>query len=69
MLSIAAGVNMDNNYELFKEDEIGTPTWVETVGEAQLKNRLMKLTALKPGKYLIYDPRMGEFVEPFKKSA
>jgi hypothetical protein len=60
---------MDKNYDLFKEDEIGTPVWIETVTQAHLKSRLMKLTYLKPGKYLIYDSAAGAFVEPFKKSA
>ena len=61
---------MTRSYDLFKEDEIGTPIWVETViGLHDLKKRLMKLTALKPGRYRIYDPTEAQFVEPFKKSA
>ena len=60
---------MDKNYDLFKEDAIGTPVWIETVAPAQLKNRLMKLTYLRPGRYLVYDSTVGKFVEPFKKSA
>jgi hypothetical protein len=56
-------------YDLFKEDgESGKPIWVETViGLGQMKKRLRKLTALKPGKYLIYCPTKAQFVEPFKK--
>jgi hypothetical protein len=60
---------MDKAYDLFKEDAIGTPIWVETVGQAQLNNRLLKLSFLKPGKYLIYDSAIGKFVEPFNQSA
>ena len=60
---------MNRAYDLFKDDEAGKPSWVETVvGLDQLKKRLMKLSAVKPGKYLVYDPTEAKFVEPFTKS-
>jgi hypothetical protein len=63
-------MNMAKTYELFKDDESGKRSWVETVvGPDQLKKRLMKLTALKPATYLVYDPVEAKFVEPFTKSA
>lgn len=55
---------MSHAYDLFKEDERGARVWVETViGMHQAKKRLMKLTALRPGKYLIYDPTAAQFVD------
>jgi len=52
-------------YDLFEEDERGTRIFIETVmGIHQTKERMMKLTALKPGKYLIYDPTKAQFMEP-----
>ena len=61
---------MRRAYDLFKDDKDGKPIWIETViGLDQLKKRLMKLIALKPAQYLIYDPTEAQFVEPFKKSA
>ena len=61
---------MSKIYDLFKEDPIGTPVWVENVDESQLKKRLLKLSYLKPGKYRVFDSELGKFVEEsFKKSA
>jgi hypothetical protein len=62
--------NMSKSYDLFAEDEGGGRVFVETViGLDRMKKTLLKLTALKPAKYLIYDPAESQFVEPFKKSA
>ena len=58
---------MSKIYDLFKEDPIGTPVWIETVDESQLKNRLLKLSYLKPGKYRVFDSQASKFVEPFQK--
>jgi hypothetical protein len=60
---------MPKRYDLFREDPIGTPIWVENVDESQLKERLLKLSYLKPGKYRVFDSEAGKFVEPSKKSA
>jgi hypothetical protein len=61
---------MNKAYDLYKEDGSGTRVWVETViGMHRLKQRLMKLTSLKPGRYSIYDPTQAQFVEPFKHPA
>ena len=59
-----------DTYDLFKQNEAGQAVFVETVvGLNGLKKRLMKLSSLKPGTYVIYDPTEGKFIEPFKKSA
>jgi hypothetical protein len=61
---------MSGTYDIYKKNENEEPIWVETVvGLHQVKKGLMKLTALKAGTYLIYDPTKAQFVEPFKKSA
>ena len=60
---------MPKVYDVFKEDQIGTPIWVENVDESQLKKRLLKLSYLKPGKYRVFDAEAGKFVEPPRKSA
>jgi hypothetical protein len=63
-------IDMGETYDLFKENPGRLPTWVETVeGLPQVKERLVQLTALEPGKYLIWDRTRTGFVEPFKKSA
>lgn len=56
-------------YDVYPEDQIGTPIWVERVAESQLQKRLLRLSYLKPGKYRAFDSKAGKFVEPFKKSA
>ena len=60
---------MSKIYDLFKEDQTGTPIWVEKVDESQLKKRLLKLSYMKPGKYRVFDSVAGKFVEPSQKSA
>jgi hypothetical protein len=61
---------MTQAYDVFKEDDSGAPIWVErVVGLHQVKKRLMKLTSLKPAKYLVYDPTDAKFIELSKKSA
>jgi hypothetical protein len=59
-----------DTYDLFKDDELGAPIWVEAVeGRHQVKKRLSKLKALRPGTYRIYDQAQRRFVEPFTQSA
>jgi len=55
-------------YDLYREDRMGTPIWVERVAESQLQKRLLRLSYLKPGKYRVFDSKAGTFIEPFKKS-
>lgn len=61
---------MSDAYDIFRKDGNGDPVWIETiVGRHQVKKRLMKLSSLKPGNYLVYDPTEQRFIEPFEKSA
>ena len=62
---------MSNIYYLFQIDEANTLVAIDKViGLDEVKERVTKLTALKPGHYyLIYDPIAAKLVEPFKKSA
>jgi hypothetical protein len=61
---------MGETYDLFRQNENGQPGFVESVvGRNNLKKRLMKLSSLKPGTYMIYDSTEAKFIEPFKKSA
>jgi hypothetical protein len=61
---------MGDAYDIFMKDNNDDPVWVETViGLHQVKKRLMKLSALKPANYLVYDPTERRFIEPFRKSA
>ena len=61
---------MGETYDLFRQNENGDPIWVETIVSLKsLKKRLMKLSSLKPGAYLVYDPTERKFNEPFKRSA
>jgi hypothetical protein len=56
-------------YDLYREDQMGTPIWLERVAESELQKRLLRLSFLKPGKYRVYDSKAGKFVETFKQSA
>jgi hypothetical protein len=61
---------MGDAYDILMKDNNDDPVWVETViGLHQVKKRLMKLSALKPANYLVYDPTEQRFIEPFRKSA
>ena len=61
---------MNKLYYLFQISEDGTIVALDkAIGLDQVKERLTNLTALKPGKCLVYDPIETKFVEPFKKSA
>jgi hypothetical protein len=60
---------MSQAYDLFAEDGSGNRIFVKTViGLNQVKELLMKLATLKPGRYVIYDPTLNRLVEPFIKS-
>ena len=57
-------------YDIFRKTSDQDATWVETVdGLEQAKKRLIKLASTTPGAYLLYDPRLAEFIEPFAESA
>jgi hypothetical protein len=61
---------MPNSYDIFRQNEEGDPVWVEAVtGLNEVKKRLVSLSSVKPGKYLVYDFAKAKLVEPFKKSA
>jgi hypothetical protein len=61
---------LSDTYHVFKQNENGRPIFVETVvGLHDLKKRLMTLSSLKPGKYMVYDTTEAKVIEPFKKSA
>ncbi len=57
-------------YDIFRKTSDKNATWVESVaGLSQAKKRMMKLASTTPGAYLLYDPSLGEFIEPFADSA
>jgi len=57
-------------YDIFRKTSDQDATWVETVdGLEQARRRLVKLACTTPGAYLLYDPRLAEFIEPFAESA
>ena len=61
---------MNDAYCLFKRDENGAPIGIDTVlAFKQVKKRLIKLSSIRPGSYLVYDPTKTKFVELFRKSA
>jgi hypothetical protein len=60
---------MLESYNLFKKDENGDLVWVDTIqGLKQVKARLIKLSSIKPGTYIIYDFKRAKLIEPLKKS-
>ena len=62
--------SMNDAYCLFKRDENGAPIGIDTVlAFKQVKKRLIKLSSIRPGSYLVYDPTKAKFVELFRKSA
>jgi hypothetical protein len=62
---------MDTTYDIFRRlTDAGPPLWVETViSLEQAKQRLAVLSSLAPGAYMIYDLRLGMFIEPAEISA
>jgi hypothetical protein len=57
-------------YDIFRKTSEKNATWVETVtGLEHAKKRLVKLASTTPGAYLLYDPRIAQFIEPFAESA
>lgn len=57
-------------YDIFRKTSQKDATWVETVtGLEHAKKRLIKLASTTPGAYLLYDPRIAQFIEPFAESA
>jgi hypothetical protein len=62
-------IYMSDTYDVYRQNGNGDRIWVETViGMDQLKKRLMKISSIKPGIYLVYDPTEARFLEPFAKS-
>jgi hypothetical protein len=57
-------------YDIFRKTSDKGATWVESVtGLECAKKRLMRLASTTPGAYLLYDPRIADFIEPFAESA
>ena len=57
-------------YDIFRKTSEKDATWVESVaGLGHAKRRLIKLASTTPGAYLLYDPRIAQFIEPFAESA
>ena len=57
-------------YDIFRKTTGESATWVESVdGLEQAKRRLVRLASTTPGAYLLYDPRISEFIEPFAETA
>ena len=57
-------------YDIFRKTSDKDATWVETVtGLEPAKKRLVNLASTTPGAYLLYDPRIAQFIEPFAESA
>jgi hypothetical protein len=53
----------DSAYDIFQKDHSGNPIWVETViGLDQAKKRLLSLSSLSSGEYLVYNPTTGQFM-------
>jgi hypothetical protein len=57
-------------YDIFRKTSDKDATWVETVtGLEPAKKRLVRLASTTPGAYLLYDPRIAQFIEPSAESA
>jgi hypothetical protein len=57
-------------FDIFRKTSDKDATWVESVtGLDHAKKRLVKLASTSPGAYLLYDPRVEGFIEPFAESA
>jgi hypothetical protein len=57
---------MDTTYDIFQRlNDAGPPLWIETVASLeQAKRRLVGLSSKKPGTYMVFDSRLGTFIEP-----
>jgi hypothetical protein len=56
---------MDITYDIFERlADAGPPRWIETVhGLEQARRRLSSLSAKGSGTYVVYDLRLGMFIE------
>jgi len=60
----------ETTYDIFRKTSDKDATWVESVtGLEHAKKRMMKLASTTPGAYLLYDPHVDGFIEPFAESA
>jgi hypothetical protein len=59
-------MRMDTTYDIFQRlSDAGPPLWIETVSSLeQAKQRLAALSSQEPGAYMVFDLRLGSFVEP-----
>ena len=63
-------VQPEATYDIFRKTSNKDATWVESVtGLEHAKKRMLRLASTTPGAYLLYDPRIAAFIEPFAESA
>ncbi len=62
---------MDTTYDMFRRlVDAGPPLWIETVSSLeQASLRLAALSLKEPGTYMIFDLRLGMFLEPIESLA
>jgi hypothetical protein len=61
---------MDTTYDIFNRlNDAGPPLWIETVGSLeQASQRLAGLSSKRSGTFMIFDARLGKFIEPLRSS-
>jgi hypothetical protein len=59
---------MDTTYDIFKRiTDAGPPLWIETVASLEhAKQRLAALPSKERGTYMVFDLRLGKFIEPLE---
>jgi len=63
-------MELEATYDIFRKTSEKDATWVEAVtGLERAKKRMLRLASTTPGAYLLYDPRLSAFIEPFANSA
>ena len=61
---------MSEAYDLFRKSEEGERVWLETViGLDNLKKRLIELSSLQPGTYMVLDRKDRRIVASFTRIA
>ncbi len=60
--------DMDTSYDIFMRlTDAGPPLWIETVASLEeAKQRVAVLSSRKCGTYLVFDWRLGTFIEPLE---
>jgi hypothetical protein len=70
MWKVVAGGKDGPTYDIFNKLNDAAPLWIETVDSLEhASQRLAGLSSKRSGTFMIFDARLGKFIEPLRSSA